>query len=140
MGEAVLSPPRTSVETAVRAATWLDLGICASFAVPGISDLTFLALHQLSVGLGFASLEAPTGPVAFFVNLAGVFGALWNVAMLHIREPSLHRVDLVARLGVIALILYHIAFSGLTPLFAAFIATECIGAALKLRWLGTPPA
>ena len=122
---------------AVRTLTWLDLGICASFAVPGVAALTFGVLDVASRALGFADVVYPTGAAAFFVNLAGLFGVLWNVAMLSVRTPSLHQVDLVARLGVIGLIVYHIAVSGLSPVFLAFVATEVVGAGFKLRWLPT---
>ena len=121
--------------TAVRAFTWLDLAICASFAVPGVSDLTFALLHQLSTTLDLGPVPTPAGPGAFLTNLAGLFGVLWNVAMLQIQTPPLHRVDLLARFGVIGLIVFHVAMSGLSSLFFVFVATECIGGTVKLKWL-----
>ena len=126
--------------TSVRALTWLDLAICASFALPGVSALTFVGLDALSGALGLGPIEAPSGPAAFFVNLAGLFGVLWNVAMLQTLTAPLHRVDLVARFGVIGLIVFHVAASGLSSLFLAFVATESVGGSAKLRWLSSENA
>lgn len=121
----------------VRPLTYLDLSICAAFACPGISDLTIAALHSLSIALGFAPVTAPVGLGALFINIAGLFGVLWNVAMLQSNAPQLHKIDLLARCAVIALIAYHFAFSSLTLLFAAFIVSEIIGGIAKIHWLKT---
>ncbi len=124
----------------VRALTGLDLAICASLALPGLSDLTLAVLDQAGRALGLGGLEAPLGAGAFFVNLAGGFGVLWNIAMLRVREPALHQVDLVARLGVIGLIVYHVAASQLSGILFAFVVTECVGGFFKWRWLQRGPA
>jgi hypothetical protein len=119
----------------VRVLTWLDLAICAALATPPTAALTFALLDSASAAIGSAPVELPHGTGAFFVNLAGLFGVLWNIAMLTSAEPRLHRVDLVARLGVIGLILFHIARSGLSLVFLLFVLTELIGGAAKLAWM-----
>ena len=117
--------------------TWLDLLLCAAFALPVLSDGVLGLLHRASEALALGPIEVPTRAGAFFVNLAGIFGVIWNVAMLTTTTAPLHRVDLVARVGVVGVIAYHIAASALSPLFALIVATECIGAAVKLHWLRT---
>ena len=132
--------PQEDLVTIVRALTWIDLGFCAAFCLPGLSDLSLQLLDAGSRALGFAAVPAPEGVGAFFVNLAGLFGVLWNVAMLQIRDAWLHRVDLGARALVVGLIAYHCLRSGLSPVFGVIVATECIGAIAKWRWLAKEPS
>ena len=80
-------------------------------------------------------MPAIEGGAKFFVNLAGLFGAAWNIVMLRNAGAGAHHIDLAARLGVISLIAFHIAFSGLSPLFVVFIVTELVGGAAKWIWL-----
>lgn len=117
----------------VRALTWLDLTICAAFAVPGLSGITLSLLHSLSVSLGQAAVPATEGLGAFFMNLAGVFGVLWNMAMLSVGPTRLQQVDLVARVFVVALLVYHVAASSLSLVFLAFAGSD--GGVAKFRWL-----
>jgi hypothetical protein len=120
----------------VRALTWLDLLVCAALAAPPTAGLILGLLGLISALIGGPPVEGPGGSAMFFVNLAGLFGVLWNLAMLTEARPRLHRIDLVARLGVIALIVFHIALSGLPPVFALFGLTEISGFLAKLAWLG----
>ncbi len=115
--------------------TWIDLLVCASFAVPFVSDLTLLLLSTVSTQLNFAPVEVAGSASRFFVNLAGFFGVLWNIAMLKSQDPKLHKTDLLARIWLILLIVFHINASGLSPLFAIFILTEIIGGLYKVIWL-----
>ncbi|MEM8496636.1 MAG: hypothetical protein AAF542_01355 [Pseudomonadota bacterium] len=115
--------------------TWIDLLVCAAFALPIISDLTLSLLNLASTQLNFAAVEVAAGTSRFFVNLAGFFGALWNIAMLKSQEPNLHRVDLLARCWLILLIVFHINASDLSPIFAVFILTEIIGGLYKVIWM-----
>lgn len=119
----------------VRFLTWLDLALCAAFAVPGLSDIVLSLLHSVSVSFGFAAIPSPAGPGAFFVNLAGVFGVLWNIAMLSLGPTRLQQVDLVARVFVVALLVYHVVTYSLSPVFLAVVGTEIVGGVAKFRWL-----
>jgi hypothetical protein len=119
----------------VRVLTWLDLAICAALATPPTAALTFALLNGASAVIGGTPVDLPQGTGAFFVNLAGLFGVLWNIVMLNSAEPRWHRIDLVARLGVIGLILFHIARSGLPLIFLLFVLTELVGGAAKLVWM-----
>lgn len=119
----------------VRALTWLDFAVCAVLSLPFAAALLFGLLDLASTAMGGASVQPPTGAGAFFVNLAGLFGVLWNVVMLTNTQSNLHRIDLVARLGVIALIVFHIALSGLSLVFALFVLTEVVGGIAKFVWL-----
>lgn len=119
----------------VIAFTWLDLLVCAAFAVPFVSDLTLSLLSTVSVQLNYSVVEVGGGVPSFFVNLAGFFGVLWNVAMLKSRDPKLHKVDLFARIWLILLIVFHVNFSGLSPVFTVFILTEIVGGLCKVNWL-----
>ncbi len=130
------TPPASESRWAiVRGLTWLDLTMCAAFAVPRISDITLSLLHSLSVSLGQAAIPIPAGPGAFFVNLAGVFGVLWNIAMLSVGPTRLQKVDLVARAVVVALLVYYVAADSLSPVFLVIVCTECVGGVAKYRWL-----
>lgn len=120
-----------------RELTYLDLLICAAFALPGVADLVFAGMHMLSIAVGASPIVTPTGAGAFFVNVAGLFGVFWNIAMLRDEAAELHKIDLFARCAVIALVTYHIGFSDLSWLFAAFIVTELVGGIVKIRWLKT---
>lgn len=115
--------------------TWVDLLVCACFAVPFVSDITLSLLNTISTQLNFAPIGVTGGASQFFVNLAGFFGVLWNIAMLRSQEPKLHKVDLLARIWLILLIVFHINSSDLSPLFAVFILTEIIGGLHKVIWL-----
>lgn len=115
--------------------TWIDLLVCASFAVPFVSDLTLLLLSTVSTQLNFTPVEVAGSASQFFVNLAGFFGVLWNIAMFKSQDPKLHKTDLLARIWLIMLIVFHINASGLSPLFAIFILTEIIGGLYKVIWL-----
>ncbi len=119
----------------VVAFTWLDLLFCAAFAIPFISDITLSLLNIFSLQLSFAPVEIQGASASFFINLAGFFGVLWNIAMLKLMDPNIHKVDLVARLWLIGLILFHIVWSGLSPVFSVFIITEIVGGVLKMNWL-----
>lgn len=120
----------------VRALTWHDLLVCAALMLTPLAALLFALLDLVSAVFGGPPVRLPEGPALFFVNLAGLFGVLWNIAMLTEAAPRLHRIDLVARLGVISLILYHIVWSGLPPIFVLFVLTEASGGVAKLLWLG----
>ncbi len=120
---------------AVRTLTWLDLLVCAALATPLTAPWLLAFLNSVSAALGSGAVQYPADGAAFFVNLAGLFGVLWNVAMLNAIPRYLHQVDLVARLGVIALIAFHVAMSGLSAVFALFVLTELIGGAAKMAWL-----
>lgn len=124
-----------AIPGSVRALTWLDLGVCAALAFPPVAALTFAVLDAASTAIGSTPVKYPADANAFFVNLAGLFGVLWNIAMLTSAHPRLHRVDLVARLGVIGLIVFHISLSGLSLVFVLLVLTELVGGAAKLAWL-----
>lgn len=119
----------------VRSLTWLDLLVCAALATPPTARMLFGLLQFVSNTAGGQPVQAPIGPDMFFVNLAGLFGVLWNIAMLTETGPRLHKVDLVARIGVIALIVFHIGQSGLALVFGLFVITELVGGAAKIAWL-----
>ncbi|MFK7732939.1 MAG: hypothetical protein AB8B48_15060 [Pseudomonadales bacterium] len=121
----------------VRAFTWLDLIVCASFALPIASDVTLWLLSAVSVQLGWAPISVSTAAAGFFVNLAGMFGVLWNIVMLKNADKKLHHVDLVARVWLIGVIAFYIAEFDLSPLFAVFIVTEVLGGWFKWNWLRT---
>lgn len=125
----------SKISASVRALTWLDLGVCAALAFPPVAALTFALLDGASAAIGSTPVEYPGDANAFFVNLAGLFGVLWNIAMLTSAESRLHGTDLVARLGVVALIFFHIALSGLSLVFVLFVLTELAGGAAKYFWL-----
>ena len=120
---------------AVRAFTWLDLIVCAAFAVPLVSDVTLSALNAISIQLGLEPVAIASATAGFFVNLAGMFGVLWNIAMLKVLDKKLHRIDLVARAWLIAVIVFYIAEFNLSTIFAVFIVTEIVGGWFKWQWL-----
>ncbi|HOB15313.1 MAG TPA: hypothetical protein PKN09_13830 [Novosphingobium sp.] len=126
-----------SIPTAVRAFTWHDLVVCAALATPPTAGLILGLLSLISGIAGGPAVEVPAGPAMFFVNLAGLFGVLWNIAMLSESQPRLHRVDLMARACVISLIVFHVVWSGLPRVFALFVLTELSGGLAKLLWLRT---
>ncbi len=119
----------------LRALTWLDFAVCAALALPLVSLLFLQALSAFSVALGFEAIDMPSDSALFFVSLAGLFGVLWNLALLHQGTAALHRLDLAGRAGVVLLIAIHMLRTGLSPVFGAFIATEVWGGFLKARWL-----
>jgi hypothetical protein len=119
----------------MRALTWIDLAICAALAIPFLAPVFLGLLSDLSGLLGSNRLAVPNGMSAFFVNLAGLFGVLWNIVMLTREDRALHLIDMGARAGVIALILWHMSFSGLAPVFTLFIGTELLGGVVKWHWL-----
>ena len=121
----------------VRFLTWIDLLFCAAFAVPGLSDLTFAFFSFVSVALGGDAFSAPVGLAAFFVNLGGFFGVLWNIAMLSYQDKRIHVIDLMARGVVIGLVVYHSIYSALPVIFFVIVFTEIQGGVFKMRWLKT---
>ncbi len=120
---------------AVRFFTWHDLLVCAALATPSTAALILGLLGLISTALGGSPVYTPANPDMFFVNLAGLFGVLWNIAMLTEGEQRLHRVDQISRLCVIALIVFHIVFSGLPLVFSLFVLTELSGLTAKALWL-----
>ncbi len=119
----------------VRAFTWVDLIVCASFAIPIASGLTLSLLNTLSLQLGFAPVGVSSATAGFFVKLAGLFGVLWNIVMLRSQDTKLHQLDLVARVWLIAVIVFYMAEFNLSALFAVFIVTEVVGGLFKWQWL-----
>lgn len=119
----------------VRAFTWLDLIVCAAFAIPVASNVTLSLLNTLSSQLGLAPVGISTATAGFFVNLAGLFGVLWNIAMLSSQDRKLHQVDLMARVWLIGVIVFYMAGYQLSAIFAVFIVTEIVGGWFKWRWL-----
>jgi hypothetical protein len=119
----------------VRMLTWLDFAICACLATPPTAALTLVLFDTASAAIGSTPVVLPQGTGAFFVNLAGLFGVLWNIAMLTSTQRNLHRADLIARAGVIALILFHIGQSALSLVFLVIVLTELTGGAAKLLWM-----
>ena len=123
------------MQSMTRGFTWLDLMICTALAVPYVSSWTLEMISLASVSLGSTEVALLVGPGAFFVNLAGLFGVLWNIAMLRLQDPSLHRIDLIARVGVISLIALHVSTQQLPTIFFFFLGTEIVGGAFKIAWL-----
>lgn len=119
----------------VRFATSIDFALCAALAIPGVASLTLRAIGALGEAAGGPPLPEITGPALFFVNLAGVFGVLWNVVMLRERAERFHHVDLAGRGAVIALVLFHVLGERLPPIFLFIVASELVGGLLKLSWL-----
>ncbi len=125
----------------MRAMTWFDLALCAALAIPFIAPIFIGLLSEVSSLIGSRRLGMPGGFSAFFINLAGLFGVLWNIIMLTSVDRRHHLIDMVARAGVIGLLLWHFLFSNLPPIFLIFVATELIGAVVKSNWLvATKPA
>ena len=123
------------IPSVVRAFTWQDLLVCAVLATPPTAGLILGLLDLVSTALGGPHVQVPAYSNMFFVNLAGLFGVLWNIAMLTETASRLHKVDLVARLWVITLILLHIGISGLPKVFGLFVLTELGGGIAKYVWL-----
>ncbi|MEM6703037.1 MAG: hypothetical protein AAF690_10045 [Acidobacteriota bacterium] len=120
----------------LRCLTWLDLLVCATLATPLTAPAFLDLMHRLSSSLGWAAVFAPSASGTFFVNLAGVLGTLWNVAMLREVDMRLHAADLAGRLAVASLIVFHTLRSELPPVFGLFVLTEAAGGLLKARWIG----
>jgi hypothetical protein len=112
--------------------------VCALLALPGVSKHFLSLLDWASRAAGWSAIPAPAGPYAFFINLAGLFGVLWNVSCLRHGSPALHRVDVYGRAGVVALICFHVLTSGLSPILFIFVMTEILGGVLKWGWLQKP--
>jgi hypothetical protein len=125
----------TKIGGPARTLTWFDLAICAALSTPPTAALIFALLDAASAAIGSTPVGLPQGTGAFFVNLAGLFGILWNVVMLSTDQRSLQRIDVTARFGVIALILYHISQSSLSLVFLLFVLTELAGGVAKLVWM-----
>jgi hypothetical protein len=113
-----------------------DLMICGAFAAPVVSSwvIELINLINTTLGLGGGPLLVPEG-ANFFVNFAGLLGVAFNVMLLNTDVPKLHWTNIIARSGVVMLIMYHIIFSNLPALFAIFIATEIAGGLATVRWL-----
>lgn len=111
----------------------LDLIYCSAFAVPGLSTQIIGLLSALSVVLGWGIIVQPNGLGAAFVNLFGVLGVLWNLAMLQLQDERLDKLDVPFRFVIAAILAYHITIMGLSPLFWFFVVSEMLGAFVQLR-------
>ena len=112
------------------------MALCAMFALPGLSALVLKALSVLNSALGLPGTLPPIhGGAHFFVNFAGLLGVLLNYVLLNSRDRRAHWVNVIARCGVIGLILFYSAAHDLPWVFLAFVLTEFGGALLTLPWL-----
>jgi hypothetical protein len=116
----------------LRLLIWIDLSICALFALPWVSGQVLAIIAQLNVIAGFAGGSVATG---FFVNLAGLFGVAYNAILLKSADPVHHRINNYARLAVIVLLAFYLAAGALPYLFGAFIVTELLGFWVTYQWL-----
>lgn len=116
----------------LRLLIWIDLSICALFALPWVSGQVLAIINRLNAVAGFAGGSVATG---FFVNLAGLFGVAYNVILLKSIDPLHHRINNYARLAVILLLISYLAAGALPYLFGAFIVTEIVGFLVTQKWL-----
>ncbi len=105
-------------------------------ALPCLSIQFLAALNYLNgfAGLGGGPINFPANAF-FFVNLAGVFGIAYNVIMLKTDDMGTHLINNGARLCVVALLAFYIAFQGLPQIFLLFMVTELLGFYVTKRWL-----
>jgi hypothetical protein len=120
----------------IRLIMLFDLMICGAFALPVVAlwVIELINLINAKLGLGGGPLLIPEG-ANFFVNFAGLLGVAFNIMLLNTDLPKLHWTNIIARSGVVMLIMYHIIFSNLPALFVIFIGTEIAGGLATVRWL-----
>jgi hypothetical protein len=116
----------------LRILIWIDLTICALFALPWLSGQLLALLSRLNAALGLGGEPVVMG---FFVNLAGLFGVAFNAILLKSNVPAHHQINNFARLAVILLIAFYLMAGALPLLFGLFILTELIGLLVTRRWL-----
>jgi hypothetical protein len=120
----------------LRLLTCIDLAVCSALALPWVSVQFLGALNHLNrlAGLGGDPIAFPPEAL-FFVNLAGVFGVAYNLIMLKSDDHWIHRINNIARLGVVVLLAAYIGFQGLPQIFLLFVLTELLGFAATESWL-----
>jgi hypothetical protein len=112
-----------------------DLLVCALFALPGVSAWVIGVLNDINKLLLLGGEISISPSAYFFVNFAGLLGVAFNVVMLRSQSAGPHYINVIARSGVVTLIIYHMFDSGLPLIFGVFIVTEIVGGLATLYWL-----
>ncbi|ULQ47704.1 hypothetical protein JN531_005305 [Flagellatimonas centrodinii] len=119
---------------ALRAVSTFDLVVTAILAVPGLSHGFVALVSYLGVVTGLAAPIEPFSSFAMFlVNLAGVLGVCWNLAILRTRADLLIRYNIIARWAVAALIVYYVLAQGMSPVVLLFVISEIGGSLVEMR-------
>lgn len=113
-----------------------DLLVTTLLAVPGLSEAFVWCVDWIGTATGLASPMPAFPPFAMFmVNLAGVLGVCWNLAILRTPTDALLRANVRARGVVVALILFYVTLRGVSPVLLIFAASEVFGALVERREL-----
>lgn len=119
---------------ALRAVSTFDLVVTGTLAVPGLSHGFVALVSYLGVVTGLAAPIEPFSSFAMFlVNLAGVLGVCWNLAILRTRADLLIRYNIIARWAVAALIVYYVLAQGMSPVVLLFVISEIGGSLVEMR-------
>lgn len=119
---------------ALRAVSTFDLVVTGILAVPGLSHGFVALVSYLGVVTGLAAPIEPFSSFAMFlVNLAGVLGVCWNLAILRTRADLLIRYNIIARWAVAALIVYYVLAQGMSPVVLLFVISEIGGSLVEMR-------
>ena len=119
----------------IRLIILFDLVVCAAFALPNVSGAAIDLMNQMNALMAGGPALDMSPPAYFFVNFAGLLGVSFNALLLKTTLPTPHKINVLARFGVIILISYHLIYSGLPIIFCLFIVTELVGGVATLYWL-----
>lgn len=119
-----ITPPNA----ALRGVGLFDLFVTAILAVPGLADAFIALIDLIGTRTGLTEPLPPFPALAMFlINLAGVLGVCWNLMILRTRSEDMLRVNIVARWGVAALIVYYVSLRNMTPVLLIFVVSEIFG-------------
>lgn len=120
--------------SALRFVGSFDLLVTAMLAVPGLSHGFIWLIGSIGTATGLSEPLPELPPFAMlFINLAGILGVCWNLVILQTRLDLAIRINIVARWGVAALIVYNVVLLGVTPILLLFVVSEIVGSLVEIR-------
>lgn len=121
----------------------IDLCLVGPMAVPGVSHAIIDLIAMIDHALGLHSEVGEMNAVGMmFMNVVGVLAIVWSVARIKAPAEHLAWLDIYARLAVAFILAFYSFVSGMSVVFAFFMATELIGAVWQMRatqMLDSPP-
>lgn len=112
----------------------IDLILVGPMAVPGISHAIIELIAMADHALGLHSEVGEMNAVGMlFMNITGVLAIIWCVTRIKAPSVNLAWYDIYGRLAVAFILAFYAFVSGMSVIFAFFMATELAGAVWQMR-------
>lgn len=123
---------KNPVRSIILAGAAYDLIVALPLAIPPLAGPDLNLLFSIGDAVGLTGAVPQFDQVhLLFINLFGVFVSAWGFFKLRSTNLRLVSLDLIMRLAVLALLVWHVAAYDSHPIIYLFIAADIVWTALN---------